>query len=138
MLKSKALFEEELLPIQFCGQKILVVDDDDVSFFLVQEILSKHPVEIIRANNGCEAMEYFKTEKDPFNLVIMDIRMPEMNGYEATRRIKELNPSMPVIALTAYAHYQGKIDCFTAGCDDFIAKPFDVNYLLNAVEKHLN
>jgi len=64
--------------------------------------------------------------------------MPEMNGYEATQKIKELNPSVPVIALTAYAHYQGKIDCITAGCDEFIAKPFNINSLLDTIQKHLN
>ncbi len=119
-------------------QKILIVDDDDISFYLVNEILSSYPFEITRACNGVEAMEFFKSQKNPFDLIIMDIRMPEMNGYEATQKIKELNPSVPVIALTAYAHYQGKIDCITAGCDEFIAKPFNINSLLDTIQKHLN
>ncbi|OFX86769.1 MAG: hypothetical protein A2W99_06815 [Bacteroidetes bacterium GWF2_33_16] len=138
MLKTKSNFKEGLKQTTFAGQKILVVDDDDVSFFLVNEILSSYSVEITRANDGYEAMEFFKYKKNPFDLVIMDIRMPKMNGYEATKRIKELNPTIPVIALTAYAHYQGKADCLTAGCDEFIAKPFDIGFLLNTIQKHLN
>jgi len=136
--KTKSYFKEELLQEPYTGQKILVVDDDDVSFFLVQEILSAYSFEITRAHNGIEAMEFFRNHENPFDLVIMDIRMPQMNGYEATRRIKEINPHVPVIALTAYAHYQGKVECLTAGCDAFIAKPFDISFLLNTIQSHLN
>ena len=136
--EPKSYFTEDLLQAPIAEQKILVVDDDDVSYFLVHEILSAFPFQITRACNGIEAMEYFKNEKNPFDLIIMDIRMPQMNGYEATRRIKEVNPHVPVIALTAYAHYQGKVECFTAGCDEFIAKPFDIGFLLNTIQKHLN
>ncbi len=130
--------KEELKKDQYSGQKILVVDDDDVSFFLVKEILSSFPFDITRAHNGREATEIVRQQKNPFDLIIMDIRMPEMNGYEATRKIKEIDPTVPVIALTAYAHYQGKVECLTAGCDAFIAKPFDINYLLNTIQSHLN
>jgi CheY-like chemotaxis protein len=136
--KTKIFYKEELMQESHSVQKILVVDDDDISFYLVSEILSAYPFEVIRATNGKEALDYFKNEKNPFDLIIMDIRMPEMNGYEATQRIKKINPSVPVIALTAYAHYQGKIDCITAGCDEFIAKPFNINFLLNTIHKHLN
>jgi len=138
MSKKSPCFENELLPNPYCGHKILVVDDDDVSYFLINEIFSSLNLEMIRAYNGVEAMEYFKYERNPVDLVLMDIRMPEMNGYEATRRIKDINPTMPVIALTAYAHSQGKIDCFNAGCDEFVSKPFNINSLLDLVGKHLS
>jgi CheY-like chemotaxis protein len=136
--KTKPFYKEELMQESHSRQKILVVDDDDISFYLVNEILSSYPFEVMRATNGKEALDYFKNEKNPFDLIIMDIRMPEMNGYEATQQIKKIDPSVPVIALTAYAHYQGKIDCITAGCDEFIAKPFNINFLLNTIHKHLN
>jgi len=138
MSKPSTFYRESLMEECHSKQKILIVDDDDISFYLVNEILSSYPFEITRACNGVEAMEFFKSQKNPFDLIIMDIRMPEMNGYEATQKIKELNPSVPVIALTAYAHYQGKIDCITAGCDEFIAKPFNINSLLDTIQKHLN
>lgn len=138
MQKTKPFYKEELMQESHSRQKILVVDDDDISFYLVNEILSSYPFEVMRAANGKEALDYFKNEKNPFDLIIMDIRMPEMNGYEATQQIKKIDPSVPVIALTAYAHYQGKIDCITAGCDEFIAKPFNINFLLNTIYKHLN
>jgi CheY-like chemotaxis protein len=67
----------------------------------------------------------------------MDIRLPKVNGYEATREIKEINPSVPVIAVTAYAHSQGVIDCYSSGCDDFIAKPFDINKVVRIIEQYL-
>lgn len=138
MSKPSTFYSEDLMQMSQSGQRILIVDDDDISFYLVNEILSGYPFHITRACNGKEAMEFFRNEKNPFDLIIMDIRMPEMNGYEATRQIKQINPSVPVIALTAYAHYQGKLECVTAGCDEFIAKPFNINFLLNAIQKHLN
>lgn len=138
MTKPDLNILEELKKSQYSGQKILVVDDDDVSFFLVKEILSAFPFEITRAYNGREATEIVRNQKNPFDLIIMDIRMPEMNGYEATRKIKEIYPSLPIIALTAYAHYQGKVECISAGCDAFIAKPFDINYLLTTIEDQIN
>ncbi|HAN17442.1 MAG: hypothetical protein A2X13_09165 [Bacteroidetes bacterium GWC2_33_15] len=138
MSKLSPFYDSDIMPSPFSGHKILVVDDDDVSYFLINEIFASYNLEMIRAYNGFEAMEYFKYERNPVDLVLMDIRMPEMNGYEATRRIKVINPSMPVIALTAYAHTQGRIDCLNAGCDEFVSKPFDINSLLKIVEKHLS
>jgi CheY-like chemotaxis protein len=67
----------------------------------------------------------------------MDIRLPKINGYDATQRIKEMNPSIPVIAVTAYAHSQGIIDCYNSGCDDFIAKPFDIKKIIRLIENYL-
>ncbi len=117
--------------------KILVVEDDDVGYMLLSEILSSYPVKLVRAIDGQEAIDNFKNDKSTFDLVLMDIRLPKVNGYEATRQIKEINPSIPIIAVTAYAHSQGVIDCFDSGCDDFIAKPFDINKIVKIVEDYL-
>ena len=117
--------------------KILVVEDDDVGYMLLHEILSSYPVILSRAFNGEEAIDNFLNDKSAFNLVLMDIRLPKVNGYEATRKIKEINPSIPIIAVTAYAHSQGVIDCFNSGCDDFISKPFDINKIVKIISNYL-
>lgn len=117
--------------------KVLVVEDDDVSYMLLHEILSSYPINLGRVYNGEEAINVFINDKTAYNLVLMDIRLPKVNGYEATREIKEINPSVPVIAVTAYAHSQGVIDCFSSGCDEFIAKPFDINKVVRIIEQYL-
>ena len=117
--------------------KILVVEDDDVGYMLLHEILASYPVILSRAFNGEEAIDNFLNDKSAFNLVLMDIRLPKVNGYEATRKIKEINPSIPIIAVTAYAHSQGVIDCFNSGCDDFISKPFDINKIVKIISNYL-
>ena len=117
--------------------KVLVVEDDDVGYMLLHEILSSYPIKIVRAFNGEEAIDNFRNDKSAFDLVLMDIRLPKVNGYVATQQIKGINPSVPIIAVTAYAHSQGVIDCFNSGCDDFIAKPFDINRIVKIVENYL-
>ncbi|MCD4832715.1 MAG: response regulator [Bacteroidales bacterium] len=117
--------------------KILVVEDDDIGYMLLHEILSSYPVKLVRAINGQEAIDNFQNDKSAFNLVLMDIRLPKVNGYVATRQIKKINPSIPIIAVTAYAHSQGIIDCFNSGCDEFIAKPFDIKRIIKVVENYL-
>ena len=117
--------------------KILVVEDDDVGYMLLHEILSSYPIKIVRAFNGEEAIDNFHNDKSAFDLVLMDIRLPKINGYVATKQIKEINPSVPIVAVTAYAHSQGVIECFDSGCDEFIAKPFDVKRIVKIVEDYL-
>ena len=117
--------------------KVLVVEDDDVSYLLLNEILASYPVKLFRAFDGEEAIHNFQVNKSAYDLILMDIRLPKLNGYDATQRIKEINPSIPIIAVTAYAHSQGIIDCYDAGCDDFIAKPFDISKIVKIVENYL-
>ncbi len=117
--------------------KVLVVEDDDIAFLLLHEILASYPIKLFRAYNGQEAIDNFKMDKSAFDLILMDIRLPQVNGYDATQRIKEINPSIPIVAVTAYAHSQGIIDCFDAGCDEFIAKPFEISKILKIVENYL-
>jgi len=133
----KSIIEKNTVRGVDCNYNILVVEDDDVSYMLLTEILSSYPVKLFRANDGEEAIEVFQNEKSSYDLVLMDIRLPKLNGYNATQKIKEINPSIPVIAVTAYAHSQGIIDCFDSGCDDFIAKPFDINKIVKLVEHYL-
>jgi len=117
--------------------KILVVEDDDVSYILLNEILSSYPVKLIRAMDGVEAVEMFQNNQSAYDLILMDIRLPKLNGYKVTKKIKELNPKLPIIAVTAYAHSQGIVDCYKAGCDDFIAKPFNIGDIVKLIENYL-
>jgi len=121
----------------FEGKKILIVEDDDIGCSLLKEIFTDYDFSIERAKDGLEAIEYFKHSKYAFDLVLMDLRLPNMNGFEATSRIKDINPSIPVIAVTAYVHSQSIYDSQNCGCDEFIAKPFEINHLLSVVKKYL-
>jgi CheY-like chemotaxis protein len=90
---------------------------------------------LLRAHNGIEAVTLCEDEHP--DLILMDIRMPDMNGLDATRIIKEVNHDVPVIALSAYAFDENIREAKAAGCDDFLAKPFKVEYLLDTIGKYL-
>jgi CheY-like chemotaxis protein len=83
-----------------------------------------------------EAVEICKKKPD-INLVLMDVKMPVMDGYEATKLIKEINPELPVIAVTAYGLSGDKEKALAAGCDDYIAKPFEPDDLIEKLRKYL-
>lgn len=111
---------------------ILIAEDEDSNYDLAVAMLSETGVMITRAENGNEAVRMVK-ENDLFDLVLMDIMMPEMNGYEATILIKKLKPGLPVIALTAYAMPEDYQSCIAAGCNDYLAKPIRIHDLLEKV-----
>ena len=113
---------------------ILVAEDEDSNYELVRIVLSKR-YRLVRAVNGIEAVTLCEDEHP--NMILMDIRMPGMNGLDATRIIKEVNHDIPVVALSAYAFDENIREAKAAGCDDFLAKPFRVEDLLDMVEKYL-
>ncbi len=113
---------------------ILVAEDEDNNFELVKVVLSKR-YRLIRAHNGIEAVTLCEDEHP--DLILMDIRMPDMNGLDATRIIKEVNRNLPIIALSAYAFDENIKEAKEAGCDDFMAKPFRVEDLLDRIQKFL-
>ena len=113
---------------------ILVAEDEDSNFELVRIVLSKR-YRLLRAVNGIEAVTLCEDEQP--NLVLMDIRMPGMNGLDATRIIKEVNHDIPVIALSAYAFDENIREAKAAGCDEFMAKPFRVEDLLKKKKKYV-
>ena len=113
---------------------ILVAEDEDSNFELVKIVLHKR-YRLIRAHNGIEAVTL--NEEEHPDLILMDIRMPEMNGLDATRIIKEVDTDTPIIALSAYAFEENIRDAKNAGCDEFMAKPFKVENLIELVGKYL-
>lgn len=114
---------------------VLVAEDEESNYELVRIVLQKR-YRLVRAHNGIEAVNQNEDEKP--DLILMDIRMPEMNGLDATRIIKEVNPNTPVIALSAYAYEENIREAKMAGCDDFMAKPFRVEDLIEIVKKYIN
>lgn len=113
---------------------ILVAEDEDSNFELVRIVLAKQ-YRLIRAVNGIEAVTFCEDEHP--DLILMDIRMPDMNGLDATRIIKEVNHDIPVVALSAYAFDENIREAKAAGCDEFMAKPFRVEDLMDMVEKYV-
>jgi len=115
---------------------ILVVEDEDSNFFLMDRILKRTGVKLIWAKNGMDAIEICKTQS--IDIILMDIRMPVMDGYEATQIIKKDHPQIPVIAQTAYALKGEKEKSLAAGCDNYIAKPIDAKELLAILRQYLD
>ncbi len=119
--------------------KILLAEDNEANQFLIKALTKSKNWDITVVENGQEAVEAFK--KDEFNLILMDVQMPLMNGYEATMMIrdieKERGTHVPIIALTAYAMKSDKDMCIEAGMDDYISKPFKRQIFLDSIEGFL-
>ena len=112
---------------------ILVVEDIELNYRYIKELIEPSGVMLLRAVNGAVAVELCKTNYE-IDLVLMDIYMPVMNGYEATRQIKALRSDLPIIAQTAYAMSEDRKLAMDAGCDDFIAKPIEKSDLLSKID----
>ena len=113
---------------------ILVAEDEDSNYELVRIVLAKR-YRLLRAHNGIEAVTLCEDEHP--DMILMDIRMPDMNGLDATRIIKEVNHEIPIVALSAYAFDENIREAKAAGCDEFLAKPFRVEDLLDTVGKYV-
>lgn len=113
---------------------ILIAEDEDSNFELLKNVLVRR-YRLIRAKNGIEAVTLNEEEKP--DLILMDIRMPDMNGLDATRIIKEVNKDTPIIVLSAYAFEENIHEAKMAGCDDFIAKPLKIEALIEAIKKYI-
>jgi len=114
---------------------ILIAEDEDSNFQLLDVMLRKSKVKLMRAYNGKEAVEFVRSGKE-FDLVLMDVRMPVMNGYDATAAIKELNPDLPVVAQTAFALSGDREISLNSGCDDYISKPIKSDELYRIISKY--
>jgi PAS domain S-box-containing protein len=116
------------------GKTILIAEDENSNFELLKASIGRTKIKIIRAMNGEEAVEHVKMN-DSINLVLMDIRMPRLNGYDATRQIKSLKPALPVISITAYAMSEDESKSIEAGCDMYISKPIRPSQLLTLLNE---
>lgn len=116
--------------------KILIAEDDRISFEYLKEVLRIRNAKILLAKNGKEAVALVREMKD-IDLVLMDIKMPEMSGTEATKEIKKMRPDLPVIAQTAYAMDDERETILHEGFDAYLAKPIQRNEIISIIEKVL-
>ncbi len=114
---------------------ILVVEDDDTSALLVGLILKDFGREILKATSGKAAVEICRNNPN-LDLILMDVKMPDLNGYEATRQIRKFNKDVVIIAQTAYAMIREKEQALEAGCNDYISKPIGVEELKGMIKKY--
>jgi PAS domain S-box-containing protein len=117
------------------GLKILVVEDDETSEILLSRAVRIFSNEILNARNGNEAVEACRNNPD-IDLVLMDIQMPKMSGYEATRQIRHFNKNVFIIAQTAYGLARDREIAIEAGCDDYISKPINISELQTLIKQH--
>jgi CheY-like chemotaxis protein len=118
------------------GISILIAKDVDLNYYFIERILKKTKAIVFWAENGQEAVELCRKNKD-IALVIMDIQMPILNGWEATRQIKEFRQDLPIIALTAYALSNEEEKSTEAGCNGFLTKPIKPKILISELKKFL-
>lgn len=115
-------------------KRILVAEDNDSNYLLMTFILKGH-YEYFRAINGQEAVDKATTERP--DLILMDLKMPKMDGLAATKQIKSMLPHMPIVALTANAFDSDRQQAIDAGCDAFLSKPVSAMDCLKTIEKFL-
>ena len=116
------------------NQVLLIAEDDTTNFLYLKEVVEDYFIEIIHAINGLEAVEICKENSD-INMILMDMKMPGLDGFEATRQIKKILPNVPIIAQTAYAFKEDKVKALEAGCDNYISKPIGSQALLDIITK---
>jgi len=118
------------------GRKVLIVEDDLVSTEFLKEILEDYDIELIITERAEESISICKNDKN-IDIVLMDIRLPDKSGLEATKEIKKKRPDLPIIAQTAFALEGDKERLLEGGCDYYIAKPIKAKDLLSIIEKAL-
>ncbi|HZY24663.1 MAG TPA: response regulator, partial [Bacteroidales bacterium] len=112
---------------------ILVAEDDETNFYYLNTLLNRETdSKILHASNGEEAVMLFKANPD-VELILMDMKMPQMDGFEATRQIKLINKNVHIIAITAYAMSGDEDRVIAAGCDGYLSKPINRKSLLDKI-----
>lgn len=138
--ESNSIDEESLLNgygVDFKNRVILIVDDEEVNYMVLNEMLISWGATTLWAKNGREAVALVSSINQTIDLILMDIRMPVMDGYAATMEIKQINPKIPIIAQTAYASDEDRQKAGAAGCNGYITKPIEVSTLSSIIEMFL-
>ncbi len=119
------------------SKTVLVVEDDEISFLVLSEYLKKFKFKVVRASNGIEAVSLVKSREESFGLILMDILMPLMNGFEAAKKIKKINKNIPIIAQTAVAFdWNNEVDF--SDFDQILIKPLDFQKLEELINSTVN
>jgi CheY-like chemotaxis protein len=115
---------------------VLVAEDDEVSFLLIESLLSQEKFKIVQANNGQQVITMLKNTPG-IDIILMDIRMPKLDGIEATKKIREFNKTVPIIAQTAFALSGDREKAINAGCNEYITKPIKPEKLMGLINKYI-
>jgi signal transduction histidine kinase/CheY-like chemotaxis protein len=121
----------------WAGKTFLVVDDVESNYLYYKSLMKNSGAVVLWAKDGAEAIQISKSNPS-LSLVLMDLMMPAMDGFETTKQIKEMNPLLPIIAQTAFAYEKGKDDAKAAGCDDYITKPIQQSELVMLITNLLD
>jgi CheY-like chemotaxis protein len=119
------------------GLKILIVEDDEMSELFLRKVIKSYSKEILHTRTGVEAVEACRNNPD-VDLILMDIRMPVMDGLEATRQIRQFNKEVIIIAQTAFGLTDDREKAIAAGCNDYISKPVQRDQLIALLQNHFN
>ncbi|MEI6090187.1 MAG: response regulator [bacterium] len=132
--KHKILMDEKEIAEDL---KILIAEDDIISFKFIAAAIKDFTGEVLKARTGIEAVEICRNNPD-IDLIFMDIKMPDMDGYTATRHIRQFNKNVVIIAQTAYGLTGDREKALAAGCDDYLSKPINFKKFKELIQKHLN
>ncbi|OFX21203.1 MAG: hypothetical protein A2033_04885 [Bacteroidetes bacterium GWA2_31_9] len=133
--EDSILHDELLTDVDWSNKNVLIVEDDYASYLFLDELLSESGINIMHATNGAEAVDLFRS--NDFQIVLMDIQMPIMDGLTATKEMKKINPNVPIIAQTVLVFNDDRNKCFEVGCDDVISKPIDPQRLIKTMKKFI-
>lgn len=129
---------EEIEGNNWQQKTVLVVDDDDESYNLICEYLSSTQIQILRLTEGEGVAEYYKQKRDAVDIIILTVQLPKKNGFLVTQEIRTFDKEVPIIAQMAYWNYEAKIQCFDAGCNTYISKPYKANDLQQIMLKYID
>jgi CheY-like chemotaxis protein len=131
------MIEKEIKKYRWRDKKILVVEDIKTNHMLIDRILRRTSAKILWAMDGEQAVDMVKND-DSIDIILMDIRLPKLNGYDATREIRKFRKDIPIIAQTAYVLPEEKGKVLEVGCNDLITKPIAKDILLETVSKFID
>ena len=137
---DKKVLDNDIDNVDITGTNVLIAEDNDMNWEIISILLDMYGVSSERAETGKECLEkLIASSDDQYNLIFMDIQMPEMNGLEATKRIRALDDkkkaSIPIIAMTADAFSENIAECINAGMNGHIAKPIDIDIVIREIKK---
>jgi CheY-like chemotaxis protein len=122
--------------MDWSDKKVIVAEDEEANFLLLTEFLEPTAIQIIHARDGQEILELLK--KNEPDIILLDMKMPKMSGFEVIKEIRLVNKAVPIIAQTAYTMIGDKDKIIKAGCNDYISKPIEEDKLIEKMSKYLN
>jgi CheY-like chemotaxis protein len=139
---SEAASPEQKGPDEFGGQRIILAEDVEINREIVLSLLEPTRLEIDCAENGGQALELYSAAPEKYGMIFMDVQMPKMDGYEATRRIRALEAAsslraIPIIAMTANVFKEDVEKCLAAGMNSHVGKPLDMEEVLDKLRRYL-